>query len=110
MDDGEFCNASQRVDGKLHSWEFDGDDPRVRCCWCGEIRDALTGKPIKTSPSSAEPDPWELLRELYEAREAMGTSSTMTCSDETFSRLCKASSAVNVAIKQHDAERKSDGT
>jgi len=36
----EFCEKSQRVDGKFHSWEFDGDDPWVVCCWCGERRRA----------------------------------------------------------------------
>jgi hypothetical protein len=37
-EDKEFCAKSQRVDGKFHSWEFDGDDPWIVCCWCGERR------------------------------------------------------------------------
>jgi hypothetical protein len=36
----EFCAKSRRVDGKFHSWEFDGDDPWIVCCWCGERRRA----------------------------------------------------------------------
>jgi hypothetical protein len=41
------CPQSQRVDGKLHSWEFDGDDPYLKCYWCGKIKDALTGQVIR---------------------------------------------------------------
>lgn len=28
-----------------HSWEFDGDDPYIKCA-CGEIRDTITGRVI----------------------------------------------------------------
>ena len=35
-----------REDGK-HSWHFDGDDPRVVCFYCGEIRDVITGRRIR---------------------------------------------------------------
>jgi hypothetical protein len=28
-----------------HSWEFDGDDPYIKCA-CGEVRDAITGRVI----------------------------------------------------------------
>lgn len=40
------CPKSKRVDGQVHSWLFDGDDPYVKCFYCGEIRDALTGRVI----------------------------------------------------------------
>lgn len=40
------CPLSKRVDGKLHSWRFDGDDPYVLCVYCDERRDALTGRVI----------------------------------------------------------------
>lgn len=39
----EECPTSQRVDGKIHTWLFDGDDPYVKCCWCGKVQDAITG-------------------------------------------------------------------
>jgi hypothetical protein len=42
----ESCPLSQRVDGKLHSWKFDGDDPYVICAYCKEVRDALTDRII----------------------------------------------------------------
>lgn len=38
------CPLSERVDGKTHSWRWDGDDPRVVCSYCGEVADALTGR------------------------------------------------------------------
>jgi hypothetical protein len=44
----EFCAQSKRVDGQRHTWRFDGDSPVVFCHWCGEQRDALTGKPLRT--------------------------------------------------------------
>lgn len=43
----EECPKSKRVDGKAHTWQFDGDDPYVVCCWCKERRDAITGSVIK---------------------------------------------------------------
>lgn len=39
----EQCKDSLRADGE-HSWQFDGDDPRIHCVYCGELRDALTGQ------------------------------------------------------------------
>lgn len=39
----EECPLSERVDGKKHSWRFDGDDPYIECVYCGEYRDALNG-------------------------------------------------------------------
>lgn len=45
--DDDFCPLSQRVDGKKHTWQFDGDDPYIECHWCGEYRDALTGLVIR---------------------------------------------------------------
>lgn len=38
------CPLSQRVDGRLHSWRFDGDDPYVTCVYCDQMQDALTGR------------------------------------------------------------------
>lgn len=40
------CSLSQRVDGKKHTWQFMGDDPYVKCHWCGQIQDALSGRII----------------------------------------------------------------
>lgn len=41
----ERCPLSKRADDE-HSWKFDGDDPRIVCVYCGEIRDALSGAVI----------------------------------------------------------------
>lgn len=41
------CPLSQRVDGPLHSWRFDGDDPYVTCVYCDQTQDALTGRVIR---------------------------------------------------------------
>lgn len=41
----EVCLLSNRADGK-HSWQFDGDDPYVKCVYCGEVRDTLSGRVI----------------------------------------------------------------
>jgi hypothetical protein len=43
---GDYCPLSQRVDGKVHSWRFDGDNPYVICVYCNEFRDALTNRVI----------------------------------------------------------------
>lgn len=43
----EYCKTSERVDGKKHSWRFDGDDPYVICSYCGQVKDAISGKRIK---------------------------------------------------------------
>lgn len=40
------CPLSKRVDGKYHSWVFDGDDPYVICHYCKERRDAISGEKI----------------------------------------------------------------
>ena len=34
-----------------HRWAFDGDDPYI-VCRCGEVRDALTGRVIRSSTPS----------------------------------------------------------
>lgn len=39
------CPHSLRTDGN-HGWLFDGDDPYIYCCYCGELRDAISGKVI----------------------------------------------------------------
>ena len=44
------CPKSERVDDPLHSWQFMGDDPYIKCTWCGEIRDAITGRAVKAGP------------------------------------------------------------
>lgn len=41
------CPTSKRVDGLLHSWKFDGDDPRIECVFCGEMRDAVSGAVLR---------------------------------------------------------------
>jgi hypothetical protein len=43
--DSVDCPKSRRSDLK-HGWRFDGDDPYVVCDFCGERRDALTGRQI----------------------------------------------------------------
>lgn len=45
--DRERCRSSKHSDGASHGWLFWGDDPYIKCEWCGEIRDALTGRVIK---------------------------------------------------------------
>ena len=40
---GDRCANPGRVDGDAHSWRFDGDDPRIICVFCDEMRDALSG-------------------------------------------------------------------
>jgi hypothetical protein len=45
----DHCPLSERVDGKVHSWRFDGDDPRIICVYCGEVRDALSGAVIRAA-------------------------------------------------------------
>lgn len=47
------CVPSKHVDGKIHSWRFDGDDPYIICHWCGEIRDALNGRIIERGSRNA---------------------------------------------------------
>jgi hypothetical protein len=42
-----ICALSQHRDGKWHTWRWDGDDPRIICHWCDELRDALTGRVIR---------------------------------------------------------------
>lgn len=34
----EYCASSERIDGKKHSWKWDGDDPWILCVYCGERR------------------------------------------------------------------------
>ena len=46
VNDPERCPRTKHVDGKSHGWLFWGDDPYIKCDWCGEIRDALTGRVI----------------------------------------------------------------
>lgn len=42
--DDDECPFPLRADGKEHSWRWDGDDPRIICVYCGEMRDALNGR------------------------------------------------------------------
>lgn len=51
----ERCPNPIRVDGPEHSWKWDGDDPRVECVGCGELRDAHSGRVYRTGASSTEP-------------------------------------------------------
>ncbi len=50
------CPLSKRVDGKLHSWRWDGDDPHVVCAYCGEIRDSLSGRVIIAGRRAVDAD------------------------------------------------------
>jgi len=43
----DTCPKSKRVDGPKHSWKFDGDDPYIICMFCGQVRDALTGRILR---------------------------------------------------------------
>lgn len=43
----DHCALSRRVDGPKHSWRFDGDDPRIVCVYCDEVRDAISGLVIR---------------------------------------------------------------
>lgn len=52
--DQDVCPLSERVDGKLHSWKFDGDDPYVVCVYCGQMRDALTENILKDPQPKGE--------------------------------------------------------
>lgn len=46
------CPLSKRVDGQLHSWQFDGDDPYVICFYCEQMQDARTGRVIREGRTS----------------------------------------------------------
>ena len=50
VNDPERCPRTKHVDGKSHGWLLGlpiwGDDPYIKCEWCGEIRDALTGRVV----------------------------------------------------------------
>jgi len=48
----DVCLRSRRIDGPRHSWRFDGDDPRLECVFCGEVRDALSGRVLRAGASS----------------------------------------------------------
>lgn len=54
--DLDACPQTRR-DNQAHAWQFDGDDPYVLCAWCGERRDALTGRTIGESAPAPTPDP-----------------------------------------------------
>lgn len=43
IDCDEICSDP----GRNHSWRFDGDDPYIICHYCGQMRDALTGRILK---------------------------------------------------------------
>lgn len=51
-DNADVCERSRRVDGKLHSWRFDGDNPYIICVYCNEMRDALDGRVIRSGGES----------------------------------------------------------
>lgn len=64
-DDGRTSSNSAVIPACGHSWRFDGDDPRIVCVKCGELRDALTGRAI---PNSATNDgcahEWEAVGQI----------------------------------------------
>lgn len=53
----DICLLSERVDGPKHSWEFDGDDPYIVCAWCGEKRDAISGRVMQRPRSDRTEEP-----------------------------------------------------
>jgi hypothetical protein len=42
--DPDVCRKSRRVDGPYHSTRWDGDDPYTVCVFCGQVRDAVSGR------------------------------------------------------------------
>lgn len=49
------CPTSKRVDdATLHSTRFDGDNPYTICVYCGEMRDAISGRIIR---AASQPEP-----------------------------------------------------
>lgn len=46
------CPLSRRVDRPWHSWAFDGDDPRIICIFCDEMRDAISGEVVRAGRES----------------------------------------------------------
>lgn len=54
--DPDVCPKSRRVDGPLHSWRFDGDDPRIICAFCDEMRDAQSGAVIRPAREDETPE------------------------------------------------------
>ncbi|MCK3770833.1 hypothetical protein MZK47_14220 [Microbacterium aerolatum] len=45
--DPEIYPHPIRVDGPAHSWIWDGDDPRIECAGCKELRDAHNGHVLR---------------------------------------------------------------
>lgn len=74
----DICPKSQRVDGKGHSFVFDGDDPYVVCAYCKERRDAISGQKIEqlTTPSNTfkERVKREIRKLLRTSNDALDTS------------------------------------
>ena len=35
VNDPQRCPRTKHVDGKSHGWLFWGDDPYIKCEWCG---------------------------------------------------------------------------
>lgn len=51
------CPARSAEAERPHVWRFDGDDPYIVCTYCGEVRDAHTGRVIRPpTPSPAPAD------------------------------------------------------
>jgi hypothetical protein len=48
----DVCPRSERIDGPYHSVRFDGDDPYTICVYCGETRDAITGRIVKAGATA----------------------------------------------------------
>lgn len=53
-----------------HSWVFDGDDPYVVCHFCNEMRDAITGRVVRTGVKT-----WpDLMRRISNRYGVKGTA------------------------------------
>jgi hypothetical protein len=48
------CPLSKRVDGPLHSFRFELDNPVIVCHFCGEMRDAISGKVLRAGRTTEE--------------------------------------------------------
>ena len=47
------CPKSGRADLN-HSWRWDGDESRIICVYCAEVRDGLTGRALAPSQDSEQ--------------------------------------------------------
>lgn len=74
----DICARSKHVDGTSHGWRFDGDNPYIKCDWCGEWRDARYGH-IMTPGAS---------RTFCQRHDWLGDGECPTCA-ETICEKCQ---------------------